>query len=325
MSLAVRDLTVKYDATSVLVGIDLSVETGERFAIMGPSGSGKSTLLRAIAGLIDIDSGTIAIDDTDVAKTPAHRRSVGLMFQDYALFPHMTVAQNVGYGLRMSGVAKQQRTARSLELLELVGLGGFQDREPTTLSGGEQQRVALARTLAPSPSIVLLDEPLASLDVSLRVSLLAETRSILDEVGATSIYVTHDKAEAFAFCDRMAILDTGRLVRIGTPDEIWRNPRSEFVARSVGQMNLIPIGWIDRSRSGLCFVPFDAITVQSDGRFAGTVVTSRFTDGEYVTRLRLLDEETTMEVRTHQTLQPGTELRFDVEADAVIVVSTDQL
>lgn len=325
MSLAIHDLTVKYGAAPVLVGVDVSVATGERFAIMGPSGSGKSTLLRAIAGLIGIDSGTILIDDSDVARTPAHRRSVGLMFQDYALFPHMTVTENVGYGLRMSGVPLRERNARSLALLELVGLDGFHDRKPATLSGGEQQRVALARTLAPSPSIVLLDEPLGSLDVSLRVSLLAETRSILDAVGATSVYVTHDKAEAFAFCDRLAILQAGRLVRIGTPDEIWRDPQSEFVARSVGQVNLIPFGLIDRSRSGLCSVPFEAITVQPDGPFAGIVMTSRFKDGEYIIRLRLVDNETTVEVRTPRAVQPGTELRFDVDTDTVIVVSADQL
>lgn len=325
MSLAVHDLTVSYGTKPVLEGIDLSVATGERFAIMGPSGSGKSTLLRAIAGLTRVDSGTIVIDSTDMVNTPAHRRSVGLMFQDYALFPHMTVLENISYGLRMSGVGAKEREDRSNELLDLVGLDGFAHRKPTTLSGGEQQRVALARTLAPSPSVVLLDEPLGSLDISLRESLLAETRAILDAVNATSVYVTHDRGEAFAFCDRMAILHQGSLVRLGTPDEIWHDPQSEFVARSIGQTNLVPLEEISEGLTGLAFVPPDAINVHPNGRHVGIATANRFEDGAHVIRVQVGSEGFAIEVRTHTNVHDGSELRFDIDPEAVIVVSTDQV
>jgi len=324
VSLELRNLSVSYDTTSILNGIDLSVATGERFAIMGPSGSGKSTLLRAIAGLTPMDSGTITIDSADMVDTPAHRRPVGLMFQDYALFPHMTVLENVGYGLRMSGVAAEERNGRSIELLDLVGLDGFEHRKPATLSGGEQQRVALARTLAPAPSVVLLDEPLGSLDISLRESLLAETRAILDAVNATSVYVTHDRGEAFAFCDRMAILHGGGLVRLGTPDEIWHDPQSEFVARSIGQSNLVPLREISDAKSGLAFVPPEAIRLHADGRHVGTAAASRFVDGAHIVQIHVGSGGFVIEVQTHANVPKGSELRFDIDAEAVIVVSVDQ-
>ncbi len=324
MSLGVHDLTVSYGTTRILEGIGLSVATGERFAVMGPSGSGKSTLLRAIAGLTPIDSGRIMIDGQDMVNTPAHKRPVGLMFQDYALFPHMTVIENISYGLRMSGVGAKERESRSNELLDLVGLDGFAQRKPTTLSGGEQQRVALARTLAPSPSAVLLDEPLGSLDISLRESLLAETRAILDALNTTSVYVTHDRSEAFAFCDRMAILHRGMLVRVGTPDEIWHDPQSEFVARSIGQTNLVPLREISDARAGLAFVPPDAVKVHPNGRHVGITTASRFEDGTHVVRVRMGSEGFIMEVRTHMSVPANSELRFDIDPEAVIVVSADE-
>lgn len=323
MSLVISDLAVSYGTVQVLAGIDLTVASGERFAIMGPSGSGKSTLLRTIAGLTAATSGSVSVDDVDMSDVPAHKRPVGLMFQDYALFPHMTVLENIGYGLRMSGVGVKEREDRSRELLDLVGLGAFAERRPATLSGGEQQRVALARTLARSPSVVLLDEPLGSLDISLRESLLAETRAILDAVNATSVYVTHDRTEAFAFCDRMAILHEGSLVRVGTPDEIWRDPRSEFVARAIGQTNIIPLHTIDPSRSGSAFVPLDAITVHPDGSLRGTAIRSRFDDGVYVVQVRT--EEFTIEVRMPKEPRQDSEIRFGIDREAVTVVSTDEI
>ena len=325
MSLSVSNLTVSYGTAPILEGIDLSVATGERFAIMGPSGSGKSTLLRAIAGLIPVESGTVAIGSTDMVDTPAHRRPVGLMFQDYALFPHMTVLENVGYGLRMSGVSPGARRDRSIDLLDLVGLAGFAHRKPATLSGGEQQRVALARTLAPSPSVVLLDEPLGSLDVSLRESLLTETRMILDAVNATSVYVTHDRGEAFAFCDRMAILHEGSLARLGTPDEIWHDPQSEFVARSIGQSNLVPLSEISETRTGLAFVPPDAVRLHSGGRHVGVATASRFEDGAHIIQVQLDSAGFVIEARTHTSVPTDSELRFDIDPEAVIVVSVDEV
>lgn len=325
MSLELSHVTVTYDGTRIVKDIELSVASGERFAIMGPSGSGKSTLLRAIAGLAPISSGTVHIDGADVSSVPAHRRRVGLMFQDYALFPHMSVLENVAYGLRMGGVTSAERAEQSRTLLDLVGLGTFADRRPDTLSGGERQRVALARTLAPSPAVVLLDEPLGSLDISLRESLLGETRSILDSLGATSVYVTHDRSEAFAFCDRMAILNEGRVVRLGAPDEIWHNPGSEFVARSIGQTNLVPCRTINAGNRGVCFVPLDAVQVHSEGELKGVVTSTRFEDGSHIVSAVIEPGGGALEMPVPHPMSQGREIRFDVNRDKLILVSGDEI
>ena len=325
MNVAIDAISVFYGSTKALSDVALDVSDGERFAIMGPSGSGKSTLLRVVAGLIPSDSGTVAIDGSDMTNTPAHRRPVGLMFQDYALFPHMDVVHNVGYGLRMEGVSAPDRTARSMDLLDLVGLTGFENRMPTTLSGGEQQRVALARTLAPEPSVVLLDEPLASLDFSLRQSLLAETRSILDAVGATSIYVTHDSSEAFAFGDRMAVMHDGAIVRVGTPDEIWYEPRSTFVAGAIGQSNLVPMTTIGAGSSGVAYVPFDATTVRRTGNLSGVVVASRFEDGARIATVAMPDGVSTLDLHEPEHTAMGSTITFDVDQSQIILVSADEV
>jgi ABC-type Fe3+/spermidine/putrescine transport system ATPase subunit len=325
MNLAISALSVSYGSTEALSDVTLDVSDGERFAIMGPSGSGKSTLLRAVAGLIPSDTGTVAIDGIDMTNTPAHRRPVGLMFQDYALFPHMDVVHNIGYGLRMEGVPAPDRMAQSMDLLDLVGLTGFENRMPMTLSGGEQQRVALARTLAPEPSVVLLDEPLASLDLSLRQSLLAETRAILDAVGATSIYVTHDSNEAFAFGDRMAVMRKGEIVRMGAPDEIWFEPRSEFVASAIGQSNLVPMSIIGIDSSDLAFVPLDAIIVRATGQLSGVVVETRFEDGAHIATVAMPDDTSQLDLRVAQGAVVGSTITFDVDQSQIIVVSTDEV
>ena len=325
MNLAIEALTVSYGSTKALSDVTLDVSNGERFAIMGPSGSGKSTLLRAVAGLIPSDSGTIVINGIDMTNTPAHRRPVGLMFQDYALFPHMDVVHNVAYGLRMEGVPAPDRMARSRDLLDLVGLSGFENRMPTTLSGGEQQRVALARTLAPEPSVILLDEPLASLDFSLRQSLVAETRAILDAVGATSIYVTHDSSEAFAFGDRMAVMREGEIVRMGAPDEIWYEPRSEFVAGAIGQSNLVPMSTIGIARDGVAFVPLDATTVRAAGQLSGVVVESRFEDGARIATLEMPEGASRLDVQVSQDAVAGVTITFDVDQSRIIVVSASEV
>ncbi len=325
MSLYIEHLSVTYGTTKAVKDLALTVAGGARFAVMGSSGSGKSSLLRSIAGLIPIDSGSIRIDGTDMTDTPAHRRPVGLMFQDYALFPHMNVAENIGYGLRMEGIPTKARNVRSSELLSLVGLDGFENRKPSTLSGGEQQRVALARTLAPEPSVVLLDEPLGSLDISLRESLLVETKAILDAVNATSVYVTHDRGEAFSFCDRMAIMHEGELVRSGTPDEIWHDPQSEFVARAIGQSNLIPIDFLTDGGLGLGFIPRGAISVHSDGRYQGTVVMSRFEDGVHVATVRVRNDTAMLEMTLVANAIPGSLVEFDIDHRSVIYVSADEV
>ena len=207
--LEVRDVRVAFDATVVLAGHSLRVDDGEVVALLGPSGSGKSTLLRVVAGLLRPDSGSVWIDGKDVTTTPTHRRSVGMVFQDDQLFPHLSAGDNVAFGLKMAGVDKATRTARAAELLTLVGLAGFRDRDVADLSGGEAKRVALARSLAPAPRVLLLDEPLTGLDRELHDRLTTEVAAILREVGTTAVWVTHDPDEAATIADR--VVDLGAL------------------------------------------------------------------------------------------------------------------
>jgi thiamine transport system ATP-binding protein len=206
--------------------------------VLGPSGSGKSTLLRAISGLQPLDAGQVLLDGVDLAPVPPHRRGVGLMFQDQALFPHLDVGGNVAFGLRMQGWAPADGRARVAELLDLVGLPGTAGRAVRTLSGGEQQRVALARALAPRPGVLLLDEPLGALDRPLRERLVAELRDLFARLDQTVVAVTHDHAEAFALADRIVILDGGRVIQTGPPAEVWDAPASTVVARLLAFANV---------------------------------------------------------------------------------------
>jgi thiamine transport system ATP-binding protein len=205
--LRVDDVTVRFDATLVLDGVDLTVDESEVVALLGPSGSGKSTLLRVIAGIIAADSGRIELAGVDVTHLPTHRRSIGMVFQDEQLFPHMDVAGNVGFGLRMAGIDKHRRQSRVMELLDTVGLGGFGARRIDGLSGGERKRVALARSLAPQPKLLLLDEPLTGLDRELHDRLAVDVREILGATATTALWVTHDAAEAALVADRTLLLD----------------------------------------------------------------------------------------------------------------------
>ena len=204
--LEVGDVTVTFDGTTVLDGVSVSVAEGEIVALLGPSGSGKSTLLRVIAGLVVPDRGTVAVDGTDVSTWPTHRRRVGMVFQDEQLFPHRDVASNIGFGLKMGGMAAPARGRRVAELLDLVGLAGFEHRRVTDLSGGEAKRVALARSLAPAPKVLLLDEPLTGLDRELHDRLAEEVAMVLRSTGITAVWVTHDRAEADAVADRIITL-----------------------------------------------------------------------------------------------------------------------
>jgi thiamine transport system ATP-binding protein len=239
--LELRQASVAFGSTDALLDVDLSVATGEVLAVLGPSGSGKSTLLRAVAGLQPLDAGAVHIDGECVDDRPPHRRDVGLMFQDHALFPHLDVAANVAFGLRMQGQRGRLAAARVAELLEMVGLGGFQSRSVVTLSGGEQQRVALARALAPGPKLLLLDEPLGALDRPLRERLVGELRSLFEVLGLTVVAVTHDQAEAFALAHRLAVMDGGQIVQVGAPADVWSRPADTRVARLLGYTNLAPV------------------------------------------------------------------------------------
>jgi len=233
-----------YGPVTALHGLDLDVEKGELLAVLGPSGCGKTTLLRLIAGFERPNAGVIDVGGVVVAGKgsfiPPERRHVGIVVQDHALFPHLTVEGNVGYGLSRRRVEAEDRRARVAEVLDLVGLSGLGGRYPAELSGGQQQRVAIARALAPRPGVILLDEPFANLDAALRFRIRAEVRDILQAAGATGLLVTHDQEEALSLADRVAVMEGGRVLQVGTPDELYRRPVHPFVARFVGGSGLVP-------------------------------------------------------------------------------------
>lgn len=236
---AVRDLQAGYGDTTILDLEHLDVQPGEFLSVLGPSGCGKTTLLNVIAGFVDARRGQVLVDGRDVTSEPAHRRDLGLVFQSYALFPHLTVAQNVAYGLDVRKTPKAEVRRRVAEVLDLVDLAAFAGRRPRQLSGGQQQRVALARALAYSPSVLLLDEPLSNLDAKLRRQMQFELRRIQKNIGTTMIFVTHDQDEALTMSDRVALLNGGRIEQIGTPEEIYRSPRTAFAADFLGAGNLV--------------------------------------------------------------------------------------
>ena len=230
--LSVRGLAVTYGDLRAVDGVDLEVAAGEVVALLGASGSGKSSLLRAVAGLEDVAAGEVAWDGRSMVRVPVHKRGFGLMFQDGQLFEHRDVGSNIAYGL--TGLPRVQRSERVREMLELVGLPGFERRRVTTLSGGQAQRVALARALAPAPRLLLLDEPLSALDRALREQLATDVRTILRQGGTTALYVTHDQDEAMTVADRVGVMEAGRLLRLDTPQRLWADPASSKVARFLG-------------------------------------------------------------------------------------------
>ena len=238
-SAAVRleQVTKAYGSTTVLHGIDLALDPGELVCLLGPSGCGKTTALRCIAGLEDVTSGRVRIGDDDVTEVPVNRRDIGMVFQQYSLFPHLTVARNVEFGLGMRKVPKAERVARIGEMLDIVGLTHLAERFPHELSGGQQQRVALARALVTRPRALLLDEPLSALDAKVRVRLREQIRVIQTELGITTVFVTHDQEEALAISDRVAVMEGGRIAQLGTPEDLYRRPASPFVADFVGLSN----------------------------------------------------------------------------------------
>ena len=258
-----------YGSVCAVDRLSLSIDQGESVALLGPSGCGKTTTLNLMAGFLEPDAGTIWIGDRDVVGIPPNKRNLGMVFQSYALFPHMTVAENVAFGLKLRRVERSERTSRVVEALEMVRLEGLSDRYPRQLSGGQQQRVSLARALVVRPEIMLFDEPLSNLDAKLREEMRTELLEIQDRVKITSVYVTHDQEEALALADRVAVMTDGHIEQIGTPDEVYESPATAFVAKFLGESNVLPATVAEVSGpSTICDAGDYRIRSEGNSRFA---------------------------------------------------------
>jgi len=335
--LAVEGARVRFGANAVVDGVDLTVAANETVAILGPSGCGKTSLLRAIAGLEPLAAGRVTWDGADLASVPTHRRRFGLMFQEYALFPHRDVRGNVDFGLRMAGVDRVARARRVDEVLELVGLVALRDRRVAGLSGGEQQRVALARALAVEPRLLMLDEPLGALDRPWRDRLLREIGALLARTRLPALYVTHDHEEAFALADRIAVMRDGRVVQTGPPDEVWRQPVDEWTAQFLGfgpvvdavrgdggvalPWGVMPVAVEVAGEPGAVRVVLrpDAVRLDPAGPVAGCVTASVF--GGERTELTVDVAGAALRVRVAGRDAPpvGARVRVAIDPDAVLV------
>jgi len=302
--LEVRGITKSFGGHIALGGIDLTMDDAEILALLGPSGCGKTTLLRIVAGLETPDAGTVMFQGKDMVRLAAHKRHFGLMFQDYALFPHLSVGDNIAYGLKLKGLDHKKIEQRVDELLTLVNLKGFAPRAVTELSGGERQRVALARSLAPDPRLLMLDEPLAALDRALRDHLGLEIRSIIKKVDIPAILVTHDQSEAFAMADRVAVLDGGRILQCDTPSALYANPADETVARFIGLENMVRKGRLHATlceklgHSGLFLIrPDAAMADEGKGiRLEGAVRENVFRGQHHQVRVDILGTEIVLQM-----------------------------
>lgn len=324
--LQVTGLSVAFDGVEVLAGIDLEVDEGEIVVLLGPSGCGKSTLLRTIAGLETPTAGRVAWAGLDLTATPPHGRDFGLVFQDHALFPHLDVAGNVSFGPEVAGMPPDQLAHRVERTLELVGLAGFGQRSVDTLSGGEAQRVALARSLAPGPRLLMLDEPLGALDRSLRDRLIGELGTLLRRLGQAAVHVTHDHDEAFALADRIAVLGDGRIQRIGTPAEVWADPGTAYVARCLGHDNIIDLDASGRCALGRLGDTAGTVLLRADrvrvdlspggSRLEAVVAGSAFRGDRSVLRLTVGDEE--ILVSSEAPADVGSAVWLTIGPDAVV-------
>jgi thiamine transport system ATP-binding protein len=283
LGLEIDDVVVRYGDATAVAGVSLAVPPGEIVAVIGPSGCGKSSLLRAVAGLEPLQRGAVRWDGADIGSVPVHRREFGLMFQDHVLFPHRDVGDNIAFGLRMQRADARERRSRVAEMLALVGLAGFERRRVDELSGGEAQRVALARALAPRPRLLMLDEPLGSLDRALRERLAVDIRRTVRELGVAALHVTHDQDEAFTVADRVAVMRDGCIVRADTPEALWCDPRTELVARFLGHRDVLSVpdaallGHRDPggTTDGVVLLP-GSLVVDAHGEISARVVEARF-------------------------------------------------
>lgn len=338
--LSLEEIAVSFGAKTALAGINLTIDDGEIVALLGPSGCGKSTLLRAVAGLQPIDAGSVLFKGRDQAGIAPERRDIGLMFQDDALFPHLSVFRNIEFGLRMAKVASAERRSRVETMLALVGMEGFGARDPATLSGGEAQRVALARSLVTRPSLLLLDEPLGSLDRRLRDRLIDDIGTLLDTSGVAALHVTHDHDEAFALADRIAVMGEGCILALGTPSEVWGNPRSEEVARFLGHRNIVSVDatgrfpWGDPLPSGqAAHVQSARILLRSDRLALQTprprdrpldvaeckVIRRRFRGDRFDVRVELNDGSQ-LDTPSPTALELGSDVWLEIPREAIVVL-----
>jgi thiamine transport system ATP-binding protein len=336
--LELAGISLRYGERVALRDIDLGVAPGQLVSLLGPSGSGKSSLLRVVAGLERPVSGAVRFEGRDITGTPAHERGFGLMFQDYALFPHRDVAGNVGFGPRMQGWPEPRVRARIAEMLALVGLPGIDRRPVSQLSGGEQQRVALARALAPGPRLLMLDEPMGSLDRALRERLPIELRAIFEQLGVTVLYVTHDQEEALGVADRVVLLRDGRIEADASPQVLWSAPRTVFTARFLGFRNVIEavvrggvattrVGWFEVSSApdgpASIVLPSDAVRLDQSGSVAGAVIRRRFRGDHLELAVRVAaPEPLELELIAQAESAPnvGDEVRVELDRDRAIAI-----
>ena len=313
--LQVKNVSYQYDSsTKVLDNINLTIEDGEIICLLGESGSGKTTLLRAIAGLENDYQGQILYDDENIKPIPIHQRGFGLMFQDFALFPHMNVAENVAFGLKMQGVSSLGQTQIVDKMLTLVGLDEYHLRDIDALSGGQKQRVALARSLAPKPKLLMLDEPLGSLDAGLRERLVIELKDIIKQIGLTAIYVTHDQQEAYAIADRIAIMNRGRIEQYDTPEELYRHPKSEFIAQFLGLTNIVSANFLrkyvdfDLTAEKYLIHP-DSLILDGNGQIQAKVIERIFQGDTYRLRV-IIDDSVELSLKTSSSNLITDDLKF---------------
>ncbi|MCX4573699.1 ABC transporter ATP-binding protein [Streptomyces sp. NBC_01571] len=334
-----RGLRRSFGTTVALDGLDLPARPGELLALLGPSGCGKTTALRMLAGFEHPDSGEVLVDGEDITRVPAHRRDAGMVFQSYSLFPHLSALDNVAFGLRMRKVRTAERRSRAAELLDLVGLADKGERFPHQLSGGQQQRVALARALALRPRVLLLDEPLSALDAKVRLSLREEIRRLQQELGITTLFVTHDQEEALSMADRVAVMRSGRLEQCAAPAELYGRPATAFVAEFVGTMSRIPgrleattvevlgqrlpvDGDAPDAREVDVLVRPEAVRVQADDAGDARVVAGAFLGAATRVTVRLADgTEVKADLPTHEaaTLGPGAAVTVRLPERPVLV------
>lgn len=325
--LEIINVSHRYGQEPVLTDIDLIIEQGEIVCLLGESGSGKTTLLRIIAGLEDGYQGKVIVSGKDMRHVPIHQRGFGLMFQDFALFPHMNVVKNVAFGLRMQGVRQNQQKSIVSEMLNLVGLSGYENRDINSLSGGQKQRVALARSLAPKPSLLMLDEPLGSLDAGLRENLVGELRDIIKQIGLTAIYVTHDQQEAYRIADHIAVMNGGQIEQIGQPEQLYYHPKTEFVARFLGMNNIVPRSFLEKhfdiSVNGQTFLLHpNALTFDVQGQVEGQVVERVFQGHSYKLKVLIDDRILVISIPSSKIVPPRNEtIRLSIDVEALQALS----